>query len=435
MSFPLFSQFRSNLSVQNAGEISTSYANITTRLNKDFWDQDSDVYHRRQIGSYGRQTAIHGISDLDMAFELPWELYEKYSKYQGNGPSQLLQAVRQSLKTRYPTTEIKGDGQVVVIQFNNFVVEILPAFVDKDCDGYRFGDTNNGGSWRVCKPIQEMAAIDKRNGETNRNLKHVCKMIRAWKNEHGINMGGLLVDTLVHNFFGQNAAYNDKSYGDYDKLFVSLFTYLGGLEHQDYWAAPGSGQRVHSSGKFQHKAKKAAAKCQEAVDADTEKTKIKLWREVFGRSFPAEVATTAKMESMATDFSRYTTEQFIEDQYPVDIRYDLQIDSDVSENGQNSGTLRRLAEIFSWLPKGRSLRFHVEHCNVPEPYQLMWKVRNVGAEAERRKMIRGQISADGGRHQQYESTSFHGEHFVEAYVIKDDVCVARDLIDVRIGVQ
>jgi tRNA nucleotidyltransferase (CCA-adding enzyme) len=85
MSFPLFSQFRSNLSVQNAGEISTSYANITTRLNKDFWDQDSDVYHRRQIGSYGRQTAIHGISDLDMAFELPWELYEKYSKYQGNG--------------------------------------------------------------------------------------------------------------------------------------------------------------------------------------------------------------------------------------------------------------------------------------------------------------------------------------------------------------
>jgi hypothetical protein len=39
-----------------------------------------------------------------------------------------------------------------------------------------------------------------------------------------------------------------------------------------------------------------------------------------------------------------------------------------------------------WLPHGRSLCFKVEHCNVPMPYQLFWKVRNVGAEAERRQM-------------------------------------------------
>jgi hypothetical protein len=63
----------------------------------------------------------------------------------------------------------------------------------------------------------------------------------------------------------------------------------------------------------------------------------------------------------------------------------------------------------------------------------MWKVRNVGAEAERRKMIRGQIVADDGRHERNERTDFHGEHYVEAYIIKDGVCVARDNIDVRIN--
>lgn len=369
-----------------------------------------------------------------MAFELPWALYERYRGYEGNGPSQLLQAVRNSLQKRYPRTEIKGDGQVVVINFAKFVVEVLPVFIDDDADGYRFPDANNGGSWRICKPIKEMAAVDERNGKTNRNYKHVCKMIRAWKNCHGVSMGGLLIDTLVYNFFSQNIDYHAKSHGSYDAMFVSLFTYLGGLDHQDYWAAPGSGQRVHSSGKFQSKAKKAAAKCQEALVADTEKKKTKLWREVFGRSFPSEVATVAKSEAAASyDTSRYTTEQFIEDQYPIDIRYDLEIESDVAENGVVAGHLRRMAQKFLWLPQGRALRFHIEQCDVPEPFDVMWKVRNVGSEAERRKMIRGQIMADGGRHERNERTDFHGEHYVEAYIIKDGVCVARDNIDVRIN--
>ena len=433
MSAPLFEQFRANLVVRNAGDISTAYSNITTRLNKDFWELDSNVSHRRQVGSYGRGTAIHGISDLDMIFELPWSNYEKYRDYKGNGPSQLLQAVRASLMARYPKTEIKGDGQVVVVEFNKFVVEVLPAFWDADCDGYRFGDTHDGGTWKVCKPIKEMAAVDKRNDETNHNLKHACKMLRAWKNQHGVNMGGLLVDTLAHNFFGQTNDYHAATYKSYGKLFVSLFTYLGGLDHQEYWGAPGSGQRVHSNGKFQKKAKKAAAKCQEALDAESDKKMIKLYREVFGRSFPAEVPTVNKTEAAVQDFSRLTTEQFIEDVYPVDIRFDLEIDSDVSGEGAAIGKLRRMAEAFNWLPKSRSLRFYVDRCGVPPPYDVMWKVRNVGAEAERRKMIRGQIQPDGGKQQKYESTDFHGDHFVEAYVIKDGVCVARDLIDVRIN--
>lgn len=102
MTSALFTKFRANIAVSNAGDIATSYANISARLNKDFWDLRSDTAHRRQVGSYGRGTAIHGISDLDMVFELPLAMYEQYRKREGNGPSQLLQAVRQSLLTRYP---------------------------------------------------------------------------------------------------------------------------------------------------------------------------------------------------------------------------------------------------------------------------------------------------------------------------------------------
>jgi hypothetical protein len=424
--------FRANIAVGNAGDIATSYANITTRLNKDFWDTDSDLTHRRQVGSYGRQTAIHGISDLDMIFELPWQLYEQYKKRENNGPSQLLQAIRQSLLNRYPKTKIKGDGQVVVLPFQNYMVEVLPAFFDKDADGYRFPDSNDGGCWRVCKPVQEMAAVDERNTRTNRNYKHVCKMLRAWKNNHGVSMGGLLLDTLVYNFFGQDQSFDNATYADYDKLMVSVFSYIGNLTQQDYWAAPGSGQRVYTSGKFQSRAKKSAAKCVEAAAADTDEKKAKLYRHVFGRTFPATLTptVTAKMEGF-TEARRTTTEEFIEDKYPVDIRYELEIDSEVTGGGSGINFLRRLAQTFPWLPAGRGLEFFVEHCDAPEPYSLYWKVRNVGPEAERQG-IRGQIVPDGGRMRKNERTTFKGEHYVEAYVVKDGVCVARDVIDVPI---
>ena len=87
------------------------------------------------------------------------------------------------------------------------------------------------------------------------------------------------------------------------------------------------------------------------------------------------------MEAHAQDSAAYTTEQFIEDLYPVDVSYDLSIDSDVIDNGVKGERLRRLSDVFQWLPIGRSLRFFVEENTVPKPYQLLWKVRNVGTEA------------------------------------------------------
>lgn len=62
----------------------------------------------------------------------------------------------------------------------------------------------------------------------------------------------------------------------------------------------------------------------------------------------------------------------------------------------------------------------------------MWKVRNVGEVAERRG-IRGQLFEDEGKLERVETTDFPGPHFVECYVIKDGVCVARDRFDTPIG--
>src|SRR5690606_6007564 len=105
--------------VQDGGTISSRYKAITRRLNTDFWNTVSDTSHSLYVGSYGRNTAINGFSDLDMVFELPSTLYFQYDKYAGNGQSALLQAVRNSMRKTYSTSDIGGDGQVVVVKFTD----------------------------------------------------------------------------------------------------------------------------------------------------------------------------------------------------------------------------------------------------------------------------------------------------------------------------
>lgn len=81
----------------------------------------------------------------------------------------------------------------------------------------------------------------------------------------------------------------------------------------------------------------------------------------------------------------------------------------------------------------KSLRFYIERINVPEPYEVKWKVTNRGEQAIKRNNTRGQIIDDWGSLERKESTNFKGSHFVECYIIKDNTVVARDFIDVPIS--
>lgn len=76
-----FSTFFTNIQVQDGGTISSRHKAITRRLNTDFWNTASDTSHSLYVGSYGRNTAIRGFSDLDMVFELPSGLYFQYDNY------------------------------------------------------------------------------------------------------------------------------------------------------------------------------------------------------------------------------------------------------------------------------------------------------------------------------------------------------------------
>ena len=286
-----FSTFCSNLQVQDGGTISTRYKNITRRLNTDFWSTTSDTSHSLYVGSYGRNTAISGFSDLDMLMQLPYSEYERYNNYSGNGQSALLQSVKASIEKTYSTTSIRADGQVIIVPFNDGIsFEVVPAFLNKD-DSYTFPDANSGGSWRTTNPRPEIQAIRDRNNECNGNLIPLCRMMRAWKSKWDVPIGGLLVDTLCYQFI-EKWAYRDKSYFYYDYMCRDCFQWMKDQSRtQEYWRAPGSGQYVYGKELFQYKATRCYNLSLEAIAHETSTPKQEWsakqkWREIFGTKFP-----------------------------------------------------------------------------------------------------------------------------------------------------
>lgn len=425
-----FEKFIANLEIEDRAQISYRYGQITSVLNEKFRDTDSETANSLQVGSYGRRTAIKDISDLDMIYIMP---PSDWDRFKDGRQSALLQEVKSAIQDRYPLTEIRGDGQVVSVTFANQEIEVVPGFENED-GSFDHPDTHNGGSWKTTDPRSEITEIANFDQSKNGNLRCLCKMMRAWKNKHGVSMGGLLIDTLGYNFLQTTKYFDDKSFMYFDEFVRDFFEYMANLPEQEYFHAPGSNQRVYCETPFQTKAKRAYKLSLNAIEAEGQLNVSDKWKKIFGRPFPGQIVKMDKaMEAEGrVQNSWRNTEQFIEDKYPIDIRYNLKIDCEVKQNGFRQFNLLDMLARKIPLLASKKLHFEIASINVPKPYRVEWKVLNRGEVAQRKDCLRGQIVNDEGSNQKTESTDFRGPHIVECYAIKNNVVVAKDRIDVPI---
>ena len=420
----IFEGLIANLKVDNSDTIGARRDEITKALNKEFRSLEGSTGNRLMVGSYGRSTAIRGISDLDLLYVLPPSTRTDYEKE--GGPSKVLKRTRQAIQNRYPTTSVTVDRLVVVVQFTNFMFEVQPVFENED-SSFSYPDTYSN-CWKTTKPREEMTAVSVEDTASYGNLRRLCKLTRAWRNKHGLGMGGLLVDTLAYNFIRKHPAHRLTAYSGYGEMVRDFFLYLSEEDDHEFYSAPGSRQRVRVKKKFQRKAKKAYELCIEAIKAAGQNNEYKKWRAVFGKSVP----DTSVVEEALTASAFSDTEEFIEDRFPVDIRYSVSIDCTVIQDGFRPQSLRGLIASLSKLPPKKQLDFKIVASDVPEPYDVRWKVLNRGPVAEQRNEIRGQIIEANRGHHRREHTKFRGQHQVECYILKNGVVVARDDIEVPI---
>lgn len=164
------------------------------------------------------------------------------------------------------------------------------------------------------------------------------------------------------------------------------------------------------------------------------------WSGFFQHDYWTSLASNAVTEScnLRKSLSYRDTEQFIEDMYPVDEQYDVTIDCRVIGQGVHLIPIQDFFYKFAvmhrqYLPRDFKVKCGVQHTNAPSYDQVLWKVRNVGSKAEARDDIRGQIQNRGSHIE--ETTIFDGPHYIECYLIKNNVCIAIGHVDVPIGLS
>jgi hypothetical protein len=167
-------------------------------------------------------------------------------------------------------------------------------------------------------------------------------------------------------------------------------------------------------------------------ESDNKKSAEK-WAEIFGEKFPQPIQ---KADSSALSFHApyqdwpSVTEDYIERHgIRYDLKYELKINSRVRQNGYREFVLRGTKHP---LVKNVRLMFYIEKNTVPPPYSIKWKVKNRGEFANGINELRGEITNDDGSETKVEHTRYKGVHYVECYALKDNLCVARDYIDVPI---
>jgi hypothetical protein len=223
-------------------------------------------------------------------YVLPYSVYKQYNGHSGNGQSALLQAVRASLNITYPNSVVIADGQIVKIPFSDGITyEIAPVFLNTD-DSYTYADSNDGGSWKTCKPKHEIDAFAERNADCNSNVVELGRMVRAWRDCNNVPMGGMLIDTLAYQFL-ETWEFRKKSYLYYDYMTRDFFGFVAAQNPaQTYWRAPGSGSYIWRGGNFEHKARHAHLRALEALEYLAKKqdwSAKQKFKEIYGTAFPA----------------------------------------------------------------------------------------------------------------------------------------------------
>tara|TARA_A100001391_G_scaffold127943_1_gene87508 strand:- start:1043 stop:2311 length:1269 start_codon:yes stop_codon:yes gene_type:complete len=121
--------------------------------------------------------------------------------------------------------------------------------------------------------------------------------------------------------------------------------------------------------------------------------------------------------------------------WSMDLRYR------VSVTGQVRSSLKAVKNLWRLtgrpIPKSYGIAFHAD-TNTPAPYEVKWQVVNTGQEAaaDGPGQLRGGFDDSEPPHSntRLERTSYNGTHTIEAFVIKDGVCVAKSgPMDVRVG--
>ncbi|MEX2515181.1 MAG: nucleotidyltransferase [Candidatus Paceibacterota bacterium] len=439
-----FLQLLSNIELteRQKEDASTKIKSVCGAVHDKYYESDYDGSTKEVVGSYRKDTNIRPPKDIDLLFIMPDEEFGRFDAGQGNRQSKLLQEIREILNERFSTTEhITAFGKVIVINFaeSSHSVELLPAW-KLSSGAFKIPNTENGGFWEIWNPNMEVINLEQSEEQNSLTLDFV-KILKKWVENSNVPLPSYQVELLAVNFLNLPFAENENP--KFPHLIAGFFDYLVMKRNSNLYS-PASSQFINLGEDWVSRTQTAKKRSEKALNHESEgnlEEASKEWRKIFGMDFPtshnkfAKYASETNIAQLNEQYPSYGDQDITEDYgIPIDTssRYTVSIDADIEQKSFRKNPLSWFIDKGVPLEKKKRLTFKITDIDVPDSYRVMWKVRNYGSEAQRAKDLRGEISHDKGKEERIENTKYHGEHYVECYIIVNEECVAIDRILVPI---
>lgn len=283
-----FQTLLSNLSltVTQVDDGETKYEGVVDCLNRGYWGVSSEAAHRILVGSWGKATQVRPPRDIDVLFVLPRATYQRFQQRTGNRQSQLLQEIRDVLRQTYSTTEIRGDGQVVVIPFNTYTVEVAPVFI-REGGGCLISDTNDGGRYKYIDPAAEIVALQTADRRFNGNVRKLTRILKQWQRYCNVPIKSFHIEAVIMEMLATRA-YGGSDEFWFDWLVRDFFKHL--ISRANGWFfMPVTNEVIYLGDEWLSRVQSAYARALKACDHEYNNDGIlagQEWQKIFGTEIP-----------------------------------------------------------------------------------------------------------------------------------------------------
>jgi hypothetical protein len=286
-----FTQFHDNLlltPLQRRDGL-TKRSGVVSCLNRQYYASDSESDHSFLIGSWGKDTVTRPPRDVDLYFVLPYEVYQRFQNYQWNRQSALLQEVKDVLADTYPETDMRGDGQVILVRFESYNVEVVPAFQLTN-GNYWICDTHNGGSYKQTAPLAELKYIETVDLANNRNLRPLIRMLKSWQRYCSVPIKSFELELVAADFIAQ-CPWRLYDFFWFDWITRDFFAYLYHRANS-FVTVPGTLEQIYLGNDWQSRAASAYGRAEKACQYEKDnyvEAAGEEWQKIFGNQIPRTV--------------------------------------------------------------------------------------------------------------------------------------------------
>lgn len=284
---PRFNNLLQNISLTptQVADAYGAFDSVGTWLNNHYWIAPQ-TSHSILSGSWAKGTQVRPLRDVDMIFELPWDVFARYEGRSGNRQSQLLQEIKTVLAEKYHRTDLRGDGQAVVIPLSRVCVEVVPAFRDEH-GWYWICDASDGGSYQRTALFHEAADIDVAEQSLSGCARPLIRMLKSLQRFLDIPVNSFIIERLLLEFLPTRSKATI-AYRWYDWMIRDFLSYMINRS-PEYIVLPGTSQIVPFGDNWKDKVKRAHQTAVVACEYEArnlDEAAGSAWQALFGAAIP-----------------------------------------------------------------------------------------------------------------------------------------------------